>query len=104
MATISVDVDVDIDIEDHLDEVSTEMLAETLAERTRAQALSALQSHGLISLAEDSEDMTDIENIIHAFNTRDRTLFEISLNNLFPTAKTQITFTLRQKQRALAAA
>lgn len=103
MATVSVDVDVEIDIEDHLDEVSTDTLCETLSERDRADVVVGLQRYGLMSLAVDSEDMTDLENMISSFNTGDRDLFQISLRNLFPTAKEQIAFTMCQKQLSLAA-
>lgn len=103
MATVSVDVDVEIEIEDHLDEVSTDTLCETLSERPRVDVLLALQRHSLIGLADDSADMTDLENMISAFNTGDRDLFQISLRNLFPTAKEQIAFAMCQKQMSLAA-
>lgn len=103
MTTVTIDVDVDVDISDHLDECTTSELAEALSEKPRTEAMAALQAVGLLSVTDENPEMNDLENMIAAFNSGDRDLFEISLRNLFPIAKEQIAFAMCHKQLSLAA-
>lgn len=103
MATVSVETSVEVDIEDVLEECTTNTLVKALQERKRLEVIEALQKGGLLKISEESPEMGDLENMISAFNSGDRTLFEISLQNLFPAAKTQITFDLHNKQLRMVA-
>ena len=96
MATISIDTTVEVDLDDVLEEASPTALADALATHNRTNAISALHAAGLMKITEDCPEMDDLENLISAFKEGNRSLFEISLTNLFPAAKTQIAMDLCQ--------
>lgn len=96
MTTITVSAEVEVNLEDVLEEASPTALADALATHNRENALSAIQAAGLMKITEDCPEMDDLENLILAFKKGDRSLFEISLSNLFPAAKTQIAMDLCQ--------
>lgn len=96
MTTITVNAEVDVDLEDILEEASPTALADALATHDRTKSISALRAAGLMKITEDCPEMDYLTDLISAFRAQDRSLFEISLINLFPAAKAQIAMDLRQ--------